>query len=669
MLTWHDVFNYLKILLRWWFVLALAVTIAASVAWNTMRQQPDMYVSQVTLSVGNNFSATAPSEAQVTLSNVLANYYATLAKREVILAPVIEELQLSFPWQVIRDRMLSANVNRVANLLEIRITDTNPDRAAAVANAVAASLIAFTPNSQEDVEAQQSEISRQMREIQGNLEVVESRIAELQARLGTVSSAIDIADLQNQIQVLQTTRTQYLDNYNKLVGLSNQTLTNSLSIFEAATPASYPLPKKVTVAMGIAGAGGLVLAIVAVLMIDMLDERWRTGGELQSRTGIKSLGEVPDVPSTVAVPAALAHRREQAIRAAYANLVLAARSRLPRSLLVSSPQYAASRSAVAIDLAGMYARTGHRVILVDAENGPSSLLDQLDLVDKQAEQSGWGRPRNGHGGYGDGPTRLLAHLRPTALHNVLVLSAREAGFDRFSVLVPLAHWSEMVAHLQKVADVVIFDGPSALHGPEAGILAPLVEGALLVLNGRQDSRSSVIKARNYLGGDLGNQFLGAIVVGQAPGAASQRKASPPRLETGGSLRFVVSRRGITISMGARADEAPSASDVGPASAAPRLLPLPDAGAQAPDDTSATLEPDHREPITWEDLVQMEQSAPSAGPAAHRASKAEPEPAMIITPPPAAGRAATSHRRRPRIANSQRAQRGQVGRTRREEMIE
>lgn len=145
MLTWRDVFNYVKLFLRWWFVLALAVLLAAGTAWYVLRQQPDMYTSLVTLSVGTNFSVAAPDQAQVALSNVLADYYAALSKREVILGPVVEELQLSFPWPLIRDRMLAVRVDRGANLLEVRITDTSPERAAAIANAVAASLITFTP--------------------------------------------------------------------------------------------------------------------------------------------------------------------------------------------------------------------------------------------------------------------------------------------------------------------------------------------------------------------------------------------------------------------------------------------------------------------------------------------------------------------------------------------
>lgn len=676
MLTWRDLFYYLKLFLRWWFIVLLAVTLASGTAWYIVRQQPAMYTSQTTLSVGNNFSVATPDQSQVALSNVLADYYAALAKREVILGPVIEQLDLAFQWWVIRDRMLAIRVDRGANLLEIRITDTNPDRAAAIANAIGASLIAFTPNSPEKVEAQQTEITRQLEEAQRNLQAVDARIADLQTRLNTLSSAIDISDLQTQIQTLQATREQYLDDYSQLLGLSNQALANSLLVFEPAEPSAYALPKKTTLTMAMAGAGGFALAIVAILVLDMLDERWRNGNELQSRTGIKSLGEVPGTPPTVAAPPKLAARREKAVSTAYANLVLAARSRLPRSLLVSSPQASAARSAVAIDLAGMYARTGHRVILVDAESGQSQLLEQLAHAAAQVERSGWNRPNHFHAPYDEASAGMLAHLKPTALHNVLVFSGRSVGHERLSTLVPLAYWPEMVNHLHQIADVVIFDGPAALNGPDAGILAPLVDGSLLVLDGRQDSRSTAIKARKHLGSDATNPFLGAIVVSRVPGRRPKPRAAQPQLRSGNGLRFAVSRSGITISLGAPANPAGHSEDAAAQSAAPRLLNAPPEAPPTPPHPAA------EESITWDDLVRIGQEAetaraPVVPPGAYGA-----RPSAIITPPPGAPQPEPASRngapphaqednqpapdqpQRPRVGGSARVQRTRTVRARR-----
>lgn len=694
MLTWSDIITYLRLFLRWWFVLVLAVVLSVGTAWTITRQQPSIYAAQATLRVGNNFEVAAPNQAQVALSNVLADYYAALVKREVILAPVVDQLQLGFEWWVIRDRMLVPRVDRGANLLELTVSDTNPERAAAIANAVANQLIAYTPNAPEKVEAQQAELSRQLEETQVNIEAVEVKIAELEDNLANLSSAIDIADIQSQLDALQVTRQRYLDEYANLLNLTNQTSANSLSFFEQARPAVAPLPKKLGLTLAMAGAGGLLMAIVAVLILDRLDERWRTGSELQSRTGIRSLGDVPEgLPSpSGARPNGLA--RHQALNTVYSNMVHAAKSKLPRTLLISSPRPSEARSALAIDIAEQYTRTGHRVLLIATEAEQAASL--AGLVDHEHYVPSIGR-RDG-GDFGDSGN-LWSYVRPTRIHNLLLLSGREAGYDRFSSMVPLVFWPEMLTHLRKSADVVIFDGPGTLAGPDAGLLAPLVDGVMLVLNGKQDSRSTALKARKQLTSEPNTKFLGAVVT-----ARNGRQKQEPEAEKGkgSGFQIAVGRQGITITMGppAPVPSLNAGSHVPPQ----RLLHSPAIEVEAvPVDVnpvtaaspvSASPQPGP-DPVSWDDLLELERGASGARGNGHGAEEQSREvgggapwvaaevvqpasasaaPKTIITPPPselrvtpleqaatdpAAASLRPGRQRRARIANSRRAGR-QVG---------
>lgn len=690
MLTWHDILYYVRLFFRWWFVIALSVALAAGTAWIMTSDQPDVFFSQATLRVGNNFEVAAPSQTQVSLGNVLADYYASLVRREVILGPVAEQLQLSFPWTLIRDRMLSTRIDRGANLLEIKITDSNPERAAAIANAISSQLIAYTPNAPEKVAAQQAEIGRQLEASQANIQAVETKIAELEDRLSSLSSAIDISDVQTQLDALQRTRQSYLDEYANLIALSNQTSVNSLTFFEQAQPALEPLPKKRALTLAIAGAGGLLMAIVAVLVLDRLDERWRNGNELLSRTGIKSLGDVPDGPAPR--PGAMfgSGAREKALNRAFSNMVLAAKNKLPRTLLVSSPQPSTARSALAIDIAQQYARTGHRVLLVDTESEPAHIPGLLGQRYTGASPLG----RNG-GGFDD-PGSIWSYVHSTSISNLLVLSGRAAGYESFSSLVPLVFWPDMVEHLRKAADVVIFDGPGALAGPEASLLAPLVDGVLLVLNGKKDSRSVAIRSREQLTSETDAKFLGAIVTSHTGGGKQDPSAAG---EQRGNFRIALSRGGITITMGERR-RAIAASDDGHYNGAQHLLSPPtiyvDAAEPVAAEPGAQTERgagDEGAHLTWEDLLSLEvggrlpahaESAPSQpgtsasrpAPGAHDHAATAPalHPAgVIITPPPAGstmppgGLSGAEDRgprpdrqRRARIANSRRG--GRPGRT-------
>lgn len=683
MLTWGDIVSYVRLFLRWWFVLVLSVVLSAGTALYITRGQADMFSSQATVSVGNNFEVAAPTQAQVSLSNVLADYYAALTKREVILGPVVESLQLNFPWWLIRDVMLTTRVDRGANLLEIKVSDTDPERAAAIANAIANQLIAYTPNAPEKVAAQQAEISRQLEESQRNIQAVEAKITELENRLSGLSSAIDISDVQSQLDALQTTRQRYLGEYANLLDLSNQTSANSLSIFEAARPAEAPLPKKLALTLAMAGGGGLLMAILAVLVLDRLDERWRTGRDLQSRTGIKSLGDVPPTPSGRPGARFAPAARQKAVNDAYSNMVLAAKSKLPRALLISSPQVSEARSTLAVDLAEMYTRTGHRVLLVSTEPEHASVVERLGHVPYTVAAADRDQ------GFADAIGSLRSFVRPTKIHNLLVLSGQSAGHEYFSSLVPLVYWPEMLTHLRKSADVVIFDGPAALSGPDAGLLAPLVDASMLVLNGRQDTRSIAIKACQQLTSDPNTQFLGAIVT-----SVERRRAQKPALAEpkGSGFQIAVGRSGITITFGNK--KPLPVPDTGTVGSGPRLLGLPELHVKADSAASASgagdsaSSPGDAAHVTWEDLLDLEMGAPAGE--AQRVSDAErsgqrygwAEAARInadppggaplraiITPPPteggplsggAAGAPPSAMRpgqqRRARIANSRRVPR-------------
>ncbi|NTU78199.1 MAG: lipopolysaccharide biosynthesis protein [Chloroflexales bacterium] len=541
MLTWKELWTYARILLRWWPILALATVLSAGTAWFLSRGQPDFYHSRASLSVGNNFAVSSPERFAVEVSNSLARYYDVLAHREVILQPVVERLGLQLPWQLISDNMLAIEINPQANLLEIGVTDTDPQRAAAIANAIGEELIAFSPNSSEKAAAQQAEVERQINETKASLDDTDRRLAELRARQQQLNAAVDLRENQDQIAELEKARESYQTTYNSLLALHDNSSVNTLGFFERAAPALAPLPQKTTLVIGGAGLGGLLVAAVAVLLLDMLDERWKPGSDLRRRTGLVHLGNVRYGPR-----GAIISGEQRAVRETHTQLVLAANERPPRSLLISSPEPSEERSAFAIDLASVYGQAGHRVLLVDAELARSHMtriLAEREGGADYAPSSGAIERWSQSGGQGlNTPAELWMRLRPTSMANVALLPGRAAGGD-YPILVPLLHWPELVASLHDVADVLIFDGPSALTGADAALLAPLVDGVVLALSPDEHSRAQIAETQSRLLRP-GARILGAVTVSSD---RRQRVAKSARLP----FSVAVDRGGLTITLPSR----------------------------------------------------------------------------------------------------------------------
>ncbi|MBC8077649.1 MAG: lipopolysaccharide biosynthesis protein, partial [Chloroflexales bacterium] len=523
MLTWDDIWRFLRIQLRWWVVLVLATVLASGTAYALVRQQPNYYVAHASLMVGENFQAAAPNEFAFGLSNTLGTFYSELARREVILQPVAEQLQLPFAWQLIADRMLMTSVNQRANLVEIQITDSAPERAAAIAGAVAQRLIAYSPTAPEKIAAQRSAIETQLATTDARIKDADKKLADLQERQQKLDAAIDLKDSQEQIDELQKARDRYQESYSQLLLLSNNTSVNSLSLFESAAVPTAPLPSRRTLTVAVAGLGGLLLAVLAVLLLDQIDDRWRSGRDLRERMGIRDLGRVPPGPVGANTNGA-ASARERAMREAHTHIMLAAQGQPARMLLVSSPEPSAARSAFSIDLADVFARAGHRVLLVDADLSEAHLTTLVEQNGQAAQpevttsMDVWSRWQQTAGG-----NDFWSRLQITPLRNVRLLSRRPAEGD-LPMLVPSLHWPTLVDALKQYADVVIFDGPSLLKGPDAALLAPLVDGVVLTLDPRCDKRTAIVESRERLA-QPGARLLGAIVT---PSVKQQAPAKPKR---------------------------------------------------------------------------------------------------------------------------------------------
>jgi len=523
MLTWKDLAGYLHILIEWWAVLALATVLAMGSAWFLTYRQPDYYQARSSLQIGNGFTVSNPSRSALEVNGFLARYYEVLIHREVILQPVVDRLDLPISWQDL-DELVATEINPDANLLEITITDTNPQRAAAIAYTIGEQLIAYSPNAPEKVAAEQAEIARQINEAQERLQRIERQIGELRERQSAFNSPTELRESQDQIDDLESTRSRYQDRFNRLIDLQNSNTISTVSFLERASVPTRALPKKTALIVGGAGLGGLVLGILAVILLDLLDDTWRSGRDLQRRFGLRHLGAIS--PRSLSAggfgTAALRTQRgDPTVRETHTQLVLAASEQQPRVLLVSGPRPSRLRSAYSLDLAGIYGQYGHRVLLVDAElaiPAVTTLVAAPESPAATAAQSlgaSWPDPERPDQQV---PLELWVKLRPTPLANVALLpSSRTAELPQ-PALAPLLRWSELIAELRQVADVVILDGPSALTGADIAVLAPLVDGVVLVLEQDRHSRREIAETKARVEHSSQARLLGVVTVAGEDGA-------------------------------------------------------------------------------------------------------------------------------------------------------
>lgn len=518
MITLAELFRLLRPILRWWWVIVLAVALSSGAAFYISQSETRYYVARATLMIGNTLESQRPDPIQLQLGSALGRFYGELARRERILRPVQEQLQLPFSWNVIGDYMLRTAVVANANLLEIYVTDSNPVRAAAIANAIANQLISYSPTSPDKIASEQITIEQQLRESEARLNDLRLRIEETTLRRQQVVSASDLAEINQTLLQLESSLASEQDTYNNLLSYKNSSVVNALTPFEMATPPTTPLPSRRILTILFAGLGGLVIAVAASYVLDRLDPSLRGPGDIRDRIDLPVLGSIPKGPPIQIAASADNAPRLAAVRKVQTNLMLAAREEGVRTLMVTSSQPNEARSAVTVDLADLFARSGHRVLIVDAEPTQPYLSRLLNAdVDP-------GRPWTRLGA-GD-RQELWAHIVPSVIQNVALLPVAPTVESQPAML-SSRRWQELTNLLATTADIVIFDGPAAIVGPDAALLAPHVDGVVMVVDPATESQDDVAFSKDRLLKEKRAHLMGAVLLERGVSATERRQLASP----------------------------------------------------------------------------------------------------------------------------------------------
>ena len=140
---------------RWWWLLAVAFVVAALSSYVFAAQLEPTYEAEAKLLVGpiNTDNETLRAAGS------LANTYAALATSGAVLDAVRRDLAAGGP---IPSANVDAHASDVTRLLTIRASDKNPQRAAAIANTVADTLLTVTRGTVSRPEGQLQVIERAM---------------------------------------------------------------------------------------------------------------------------------------------------------------------------------------------------------------------------------------------------------------------------------------------------------------------------------------------------------------------------------------------------------------------------------------------------------------------------------------------------------------------------
>ncbi len=469
--------RYWRLLRRWWWLLIISAVLPALVAGFYVSRQPDFYQARATLMVGTSLQNPDPDLRQLNLANNLANAYARLVREGPVTQAVIARLGLDRgPGQLASQ--ISTQVYPEAQLLEIRVVDTDPRLAALIANALADELVQRSPVSQEDQQRRQQFIKERLDELEVRIEQLDEDIAQLQDSLVELTSAAELEEAQRHLQELETARANFQETYAALLGAYRAEMPNMLTVFEPAAEPTAPLPRRAGLVVGVAAVAGLVLAVAGILVIELLDDavRWDEVQEERELMGLPILGVLPRVRVG---RSPLAHRLRfrmaevEAIRSARTSFLLSIGERRPVVVLVTSPAVGDGKTFTVVSLGMSLAAMGMRVMLVDGNLRNPGLHEWFDQPNVR-----------GLAELLSGASQVPAswppvEVRPTEVNNLYLLPAGRPPADPTAVLAN-GRVDGLLETLKRYADVVLIDSPASASLPDAALLVESVDNVVVV---------------------------------------------------------------------------------------------------------------------------------------------------------------------------------------------
>ena len=328
--------------------------------------QPDEYISRITLMAGSAIQNPNPDFGQIQIAQTLASFYADMAMREPVQAATMEALGTT--W------LPSYNARSVPNtqLIEILVTDTDPQRAQIFANEIANQLILKSPAASEsETGNRQTFIKQQLSRIETQIKDIETQIADKQKLLTELNNVSQISQTEQEITALTDKLVSLRDNYATLLSNSEQGALNTLTIVEPASLPTSPSGTNKIVIVLLAGIVGMLLGAGTAFLLEFMDRTIKTTSDVERVFNLPVIGYLANIDENgnnatyvVSHPNSLV---AESFRLLHSNLEFFQAYNSARTILVTSPTQGNGKTTVAVNLALTIAASDQKVALVDSD--------------------------------------------------------------------------------------------------------------------------------------------------------------------------------------------------------------------------------------------------------------------------------------------------------------
>ncbi len=473
----------------------LVVTGAALVM--SLIQTPKYQAQSQVLMIEQNVGTTLLGSTQMQSSSQEREFQTQVGvlKSRPIVEAVISSLELDTTSTELLKQVVFITETGT-NIATIEVTDTSPDRAAAIANAFAESYVAWSRD------LQRASIRAAVDDVKARLSETQQDIVKLEAQTANGASADEQVSLDAAKSLYATLSEQLVD-----LQINEQLETGSGSVLATAVPDPEPVSPKPARDSVVGFALGLVVGLGAAFVAETLDNTIKSPAEAEELYGSPVLGQVartvltkdegPDL-SVILQPDGQAAESYRVLRN---GLDFVNFEHDVKVVLVTSAVAQEGKSTVAANLASVLAQSGKKTVLIESDFrrpiagrffGVSENVGLSDVLTGAFDAA-------------------YVLQRPESVKNLWVLTAGRMPPNP-SELLGSATMKRLFDSVGEWADWIIVDAPPLLSVADTSAVARWADGVLMVTAAGYTTREMAKASRETLAG-AGSRLIGIVMWG------------------------------------------------------------------------------------------------------------------------------------------------------------
>jgi non-specific protein-tyrosine kinase len=500
-----DLRRYISLFWRWvWLIVLTTVLAAGGTYYFNWRKEP-VYQATSTLIVNEAPGTQTYDVSAVMVSQRLIQTYTEMMTKKPVLREVISNLDLNTGPDGLSGKITIQQVGDTP-LISVKVEDTNPYRAAEIANEIG------TVFAEQNQARQEERYASTKESLQAQLEKTQEQIDAVETALLQLSEEPEDQPERNRLDLILTqyrqTYAETLQSYEQVRMKEAEALSNVIPVEMADAPTSPIRPNTLkNTAMG--GVVGAMLAVGIIYLIEVLDDTIHGSDEIDRYLGLPVLGVIRKIDGSQAVIAAIKPRSpaSEDFRSLRTNIQFASVDYPLRSILITSPTPEDGKTVIATNLSIILAQGGQQVALIDADLRRPRVHQYMQIPNK------WGLSYL----FTSKDERLDGVLRKNKSLGLSIMTAGNLPPNPAELL-GSEKMNQIIAEVKNQSDVIVFDSPPLNAVTDASVLSKLVDGVIVVVKAGSTKIIAAQQALEQL------QRVGANVIGVVLNNVNMKKA-------------------------------------------------------------------------------------------------------------------------------------------------